>query len=151
MRKFEWRLQRVLDIRKKEEQIKRAELLELTEKLASARGEVLFQKKILENLITQINAKENKERMKQQELFLRSSKTDNERIKELEKKVRQLESQQKKKIVEVLKIKRFKEGLEKLREEAKTKFFEKAERLEQKELDERVTIRFVRDKLGKKN
>jgi flagellar FliJ protein len=151
MRKFEWRLQRVLDIRKKEEQIKRVELLELTEKLVSARSELLFQKKILENLITQINAKKNKDRMKQQELFLKSSKTNNERIKVLEKKAKQLESQQKKKIAEVLKIKRFKEGLEKLREEAKTKFFEKAEKLEQKELDERVTIRFVRNKLGKEN
>jgi flagellar FliJ protein len=149
MRKFEWRLQRVLDIKKKEEQTKRAELLELTEKLASTRSELLFQKKILENLITEIKAQENKERLKQQELFLKCSKINNERIKTLEKKAKQLETQQKAKIVEVLKVKRFKEGLEKLREEAKTRFFEKAEKLEQKELDERATIRFIRDKLGK--
>jgi flagellar FliJ protein len=149
MRKFEWRLQRVLDIKKKEEQTKRAELLELTEKLASTRSELLFQKKILENLITEIKAQENKERLKQQELFLQCSKINNERIKALEKKAKQFETQQKEKIVEVLKAKRFKEGLEKLREEAKTRFFEKAEKLEQKELDERATIRFIRDKLGK--
>ncbi|MHC4187211.1 MAG: hypothetical protein ACYSRQ_03370 [Planctomycetota bacterium] len=151
MRKFEWRLQRVLDIKKKEEQTKRAELLELTEKLASARSELLFQKKILENLITEISTQENKERLKQQEYFLKCSKTNNERIKALSKKAKQLESKQKTKIVEVLKIKRFKEGLEKLREEAKTKFFEEAERLEQRELDERATIRFVRNKLSKEN
>jgi flagellar FliJ protein len=151
MRKFEWRLQRVLDIKKKEEQTKRAELLELTEKLASARSELLFQKKILENLITEISTQENKERLKQQEYFLKCSKTNNERIKALSKKANQLESKQKTKIVEVLKIKRFKEGLEKLREEAKTKFFEEAERLEQRELDERATIRFVRNKLSKEN
>ncbi|MHC4265498.1 MAG: hypothetical protein ACYSUK_06135 [Planctomycetota bacterium] len=149
MRKFEWRLQRVLDIRKKEEQTKRAELLELTEKLASVRSELLFQKKILENLITQICTQKNSERLKQQELFLKSSKTNNERINILEEKAKQLESQQKIKIVEVLKIKRFKEGLDELREEAKTKFFQEAEKLEQRELDERATIRFVRNKLGK--
>ncbi|MHC4842474.1 MAG: hypothetical protein ACYTFM_00020 [Planctomycetota bacterium] len=149
MRKFEWRLQRVLDIKKKEEQTKRAKLLELTEKLASTRSELLFQKKILENLITEIKVQENKERLKQQELFLKCSKINNERIKALEKKAKQLEIEQKAKIVEVLKVKRFKEGLEKLREEAKTRFFEKAEKLEQKELDERATIRFIRDKLGK--
>ncbi|MHC4131128.1 MAG: hypothetical protein ACYSSP_13505 [Planctomycetota bacterium] len=148
MRKFEWRLQRVLDIKKKEEQIKRAELLELTEKLASARSELLFQKKILENLITEINTQKNRERLKRQELFLKCSKTNNERIKVLEKKTSQLESQQKAKIAEVLKIKRYKEGLEKLREEAKIKFFKEAEKLEQRELDERATIRFVRNKLS---
>jgi flagellar FliJ protein len=149
MRKFEWRLQRVLDIKKKEEQIKRAELLELTEKLASLRSELLFQKKILENLILQISSRKSRERLRQQEFFLKCSKTNNERIKALEEKAKQLESEQKTKIVEVLKIKRFKEGLERLREEAKTSFFKKAERLEQKELDERATIRFVRHKLGK--
>jgi flagellar biosynthesis chaperone FliJ len=151
MRKFEWRLQRVLDIKKKEEQTKRAELLELTEKLALARSELLFQKKILENLIMEISTQENRERLKQQEFFLKCSKTNNERIKALTEKARQLETQQKTKIVEVLKVRRFKEGLEKLREEAKTKFFKEAEKLEQKELDERATIRFVRNKLSKEN
>ncbi|MHC4293562.1 MAG: hypothetical protein ACYSTX_04640 [Planctomycetota bacterium] len=151
MRKFEWRLQRVLDIKKKEEQTKRAELLELTEKLASARSELLFQKKILENLIMEISTQENRERLKQQEFFLKCSKTNNERIKALTEKASQLETQQKTKIVEVLKVRRFKEGLEKLREEAKTKFFKEAEKLEQKELDERATIRFVRNKLSKEN
>ena len=148
MRKFEWRLQRVLDIKKKEEQSKRAELLELTEKLASTRSELLFQKKILDNLIAKISSREHNQRIKQQELFLKCSKTNNERIKALEKKIKQLESKQKEIIKEVLKIKRFKEGLEKLREEAKKKFFKKAEKLEQKELDERSTIRFVRSRAG---
>jgi len=48
MKRFVWRLQRVLDIRKKEEQKARAELLELTERLAGARGELLAQRKMLE-------------------------------------------------------------------------------------------------------
>jgi flagellar FliJ protein len=151
MRKFEWRLQRVLDIKKKEEQAKRAELLEITEKLASVRGELILQKKILENLITQIKNQKKGERLKQQELFLKSSKINNERIKTLKEKVKQLEIQQKTKIAEVLKIKRFKEGLDKLREEAKIRFFQEAEKLEQKELDERATIRFVRNQLVKEN
>ena len=69
----------------------------------------------------------------------------------LKQKTRQLESQQKAKIAEVLKIKRFKEGLDKLREEAKIKFFKEAEKLEQRELDERATIRFVRNKLSTEN
>jgi hypothetical protein len=41
MKRFVWRLQRVLEIKKKEEQKTRAELFELTERLAQARGELL--------------------------------------------------------------------------------------------------------------
>ena len=45
MKRFVWRLQRVLDIRKKEEQIKTAELIEITDKLAVTRGKLLIIRK----------------------------------------------------------------------------------------------------------
>ena len=55
-----------------------------------------------------------------------------------------LELQQKEKVTEVLKVRRFKQGLEKLREEAKRQFIAKQEKLEQKESDERAGVAFVR-------
>ena len=75
---------------------------------------------------------------------MRHSAVTNKQIKKLESKIGEFESQQRKKIAEVLKVKRFKEGLEKIRAEAKMQFIRKEERLEQKELDEGATIRFVR-------
>ncbi len=51
MKRFVWRLQRVLDIRKKEEQKARAELLELTGRLTETRCELLTQQKMLEDII----------------------------------------------------------------------------------------------------
>ncbi len=51
MRRFVWRLQRVLDIRTKEEQKARAELLRLTEKLAETQSELLACRKMLEDII----------------------------------------------------------------------------------------------------
>jgi len=51
MKRFVWRLQRVLEIKKKEEQKVRAELFQLTENVAQTRGELLRRQKMLENVI----------------------------------------------------------------------------------------------------
>jgi flagellar biosynthesis chaperone FliJ len=144
MKRFVWRLQRVLDIRKKEEQKARAELLELTERLAQTRGELLMQQKILEDIINGLTGENPKNRLGRQEFFLKFSVASDKQIKRLEDKVSELESQQRDKIAEVLKLRRFNEGLEKLRTEAKMKFIKEQEKLEQKQLDEGATISFVR-------
>ena len=144
MKRFVWRLQRVLDIRKKEEQKARAELLELTERLAQTRGELLMQQKMLEDIINGLTGENPKKRLGRQEFFLKFSAASNEQIKKLEDKVNELELQQRDKIVEVLKLRRFKEGLERLRTEAKMRFIKEQEKLEQKQLDEGATVSFVR-------
>lgn len=144
MKRFVWRLQRVLEIKAKEEQTKKAELLKLTERLAQTQRELLTQKKILEDLISDIARKKPRKRLGEQEFFLKRSATSDEQIKKLKAEVNKLELQQREKIAEVLKVKRFKEGLEKLRTEAKIQFIMEQEKLEQKELDEGATISFAR-------
>ena len=144
MKRFVWRLQRVLDIKKKEEQKKRAELFELTEKLAQTRGELLIRKKMLEDIINGLTGENPKKRLSKQEFFLRHSAASDEQIKKLKDKISELESQQKEIIAEVLKLRRFKEGMEKLRVEAKTQFIKEQEKLEQKELDEGAIVSFAR-------
>ena len=144
MKRFVWRLQRVLDIRKKEEQKARAELLELTEKLAEARGELLIKRKILEDIINDLGGENPDKRLGRQEFFLKYSAVSDECIKKLKSKVNKLESQQRNKIAEVLKLRRLKEGLERLRTEAKMQFIKEQEKLEQKELDEGAIVSFVR-------
>ena len=146
MKRFVWRLQRVLDIKKKQEQKTRAELLELTGKIAQRRGELLAKQMILEDIINGLSAEDPKKRLGKQEFFLRYSVASNEQIKKLKDKVSELESQQREKIAELLKVKRFKEGLERLQAEAKIQFIKEQEKLEQKELDEGATVSFVRKK-----
>ena len=145
MKRFVWRLQRVLDIKTRKEQKMRSELLELTEKLAETRGVLLMQQKILENLIAALAGENPKKRLSRQEFFLRYSGTSDERIEKLKEKISQLESQQREKIAELLKVRRFKEGLERLRAEAKMQFIKEQEKLEQKELDEIATVAFARN------
>ncbi len=144
MKRFVWRLQRVLDIKAREEQTKRVELLELTGKLTRTRGELLMQQRILEDIIDALARKNPQKRLGEQEFFLKCSVTSDEQIKKLKNKVSKLESQQRQKIAEVLKVRRFKEGLERLRTEAKIQFIKEQEKLEQKELDEGATVSFAR-------
>ena len=150
MRRFVWRLQRVLEIKTKEEEKKREELLEITEKLAQMRAELITQQRVLEDIISWMSGEKPKQRLSKQEFFLRYSTTSDELIKILKKKVNELELQQREKIAEVLKVKRFKEGLEKLRAEARMQFIKEQEKLEQKELDEIATVSFARNMISGK-
>ena len=143
MKQFVWRLQRVLDIRKKEENKKRTELLQLTEILAATRSELLMKKKILEDIIQNLSKDNTKQRLVRQELFLTYAKTNNEYIKILNNKIHELELQQKEKINEVLKIRKLKEGLEKLKAETKIQYIKEQEKYEQKEIDEGANISFA--------
>ena len=144
MKRFVWRLQRVLDVKTKLEQKKRAELLEITQKLIETQGELLTQRKILEEIIDELNKENPQKRLGKQEFFLRHSTATDELIKRLRDKVRALELQQREKIDELLKVRRFKEGLERLRAKAKEEFIKEQEKLEQKELDEGATVSFAR-------
>lgn len=144
MRQFVWRLQKVLDIKAKEEQVKKTELFKLTEKLAGTQGKLLSQRRILRDIVFGIADMKPETRLGKQEFFLKYSAASDEQIKGLENKVRELESAQREKIAEVLKVKRFKKGLERLREEVKKRFIMQQEKLEQKEMDEGATILFVR-------
>jgi len=150
MKRFAWRLQRVLDVKTKLEQKKRAELLEITQKLIETHGELLTQQKILEEIIDELNKENPQKRLGKQEFFLRHSTATDEQIKKLKDKVRALELQQREKIDELLKVRRFKEGLERLRAKTKEEFIKEQEKLEQKELDEGATVSFAR-KMIKEN
>ncbi|MFB0524969.1 MAG: hypothetical protein ACETVZ_05470 [Phycisphaerae bacterium] len=144
MKRFVWRLQHVLDIKAKQEQKKRAELLEITEKLAQARGQLLIQQRILQNIALGIAQNLPRKRLGEQEFFLKYSAASDEQIKKLKDQISKLELQQNRKIAEVVKARRFKEGLERLRAEAKKQFIKEQEKLEQKELDEAATVSFAR-------
>jgi flagellar biosynthesis chaperone FliJ len=145
MKRFAWRLQRVLDVKTKEEQIKQTELFQITEQLAAKRGELLLRRRILQDLMADIQGQGARDRVNAQEFFLRHAAADDEQMRRLQEEIAALGVRQKEKMAELLAVRRFKEGLEKLREQAKEEYIREQEKLEQKELDERTTIAFARD------
>jgi flagellar export protein FliJ len=148
MKRFNWRLQRVLDIKTRQEQTKREELLKITEKLAQRRGQLLTRQRILRDIALDIAGKIPEKRLSEQEFFLKYSAASDEQIKKLKDEINGLEIQQSRKIAEVIKIRQFKEGLERLRAEAKKRFIEEQEKFEQKELDEGATMVFTRKRIS---
>jgi flagellar FliJ protein len=143
MKKFVWRLQKVLEVNQKRQQAKKAELFKTTEKLALARANMLAQQRILQDLIENIAKQSPAERLDRQQLLLKSTKKNDELIRKYEDEIRQLEMDQKRLTTEFLKIKRFTESLENLREQDKSKFIAEQEKLEQKEMDEHASMRFA--------
>jgi len=148
MKKFVWRLQRILDLKNKQEELKKSELLKITEKLILAQTQLLEQERILAELLLEIANKEIKSRLKDQEFFLKCSSSNRELIKKLTQRVRELESEQRKKIEEIFQIRREKESLEKLRAKAREEYDKEQEKLEQKLLDETAAIAFIRQSSG---
>lgn len=148
MNRFTWRLQRVLDVKTKEEQLKRIELFQLAEQLAARRSGLLLRQRILQDLLSEIRRDRSPQRLGSQEFLLRRAAVDDEQIRGLREEIAVLEARHKEKTAEVLAIRRFKEGLEKLRTQAKEQYIGEQERLEQRELDEGTTIAFARQESG---
>jgi len=145
MKRFAWRLQKVLDIKSKQEQLKRNELFRLAEQLAVKHGELLMRQRILQDLVTEIQGQGGRTRLNAQEFFLRHAAADDEQIHGLREEIAALEIRHQEKTAEVLAVRRIKEGLEKLREQAKEQYLRQQEKMEQKESDERTAIAFVRN------
>ncbi len=144
MKRFSWRLQRVLEIKTKEVEAKRSELFRITEALAEKQAELITKQTILKELLRTISEKESRERLEQQEFFFKHSCASIEMIEKIKGNILDLELKQKEKMSEVLKLNRFKEGLERLRTEAKRDFIKDQERLEQQDLDEIGKMVFLR-------
>jgi flagellar export protein FliJ len=144
MKRFVWRLQKVLDVRAKQEEIKRIELVRLTEKLAERQSELLMCQRVLQDIIDGISRDSSSRRLTAQEFFLKQAVTNDERIRALKKEIVELEVRQNEKTAELLAVRRSREALERLRAEAREQFIREQERLEQKELDDGSIMAFAR-------
>lgn len=145
MKRFVWRLQKVLDLKAKEEQFKRMELFRLTEAMAEKRAELLMCQRTVRKIMVDVACVPATDRLQTQELALRHAATNDRHIHKLRDELNALETQQKEKLHEVIAARRFKEELEKLRSEAQERYIREQEQLEQKESDDRTTIAFVRN------
>jgi len=144
MKRFVWRLQKVLDVKTKQEEIQRIELFRLTQQLTEKQSELLLCQRVLRDLIDGISQDRSSQRLTAQEFFLKQAATSDEQIRGLKNQVAELKARQKEKTAELLAVRRSKEGLERLRAQAREQFMREQDKLEQKELDDRSTMAFAR-------
>ena len=143
MKRFVWRLQRLLDIKIKQEEVMRSELVAVTERAVAVRSQIMVRRAALRKMLAELSEKKGKQRLSEQELFLKYAHVSDEEIKKLELKLAGLEKLRQRKIQEIMKIRRFRKGLERLRAEAKAQFLKEEEKREQKDLDDKTIMSFA--------
>jgi flagellar FliJ protein len=144
VKKFIWRLQRLFDLKVKQENVMRTELVSITEQAVALRGRIMLRKSSLRQMLIKLGQKEPKNRLNEQQLVLKYIHVTDKEIKQLELKLTELEELRKEKIKDIMKIRKFRKGLEKLRAGAKAEFLKEFEKFQQNELDDNNTISFAR-------
>ena len=146
MKRFVWRLQRVLDVRAKQEQVKRTELCRVAQELAEKRTELLLRQQLLQEALASVGAENSPQRIGEQEMVLRYAATNDELIRRVREMIAALEIRQKEKLAELLAVRQSREAMERLREETRQRFMQEQEKLDQKESDERAIMAFGRNR-----
>jgi|FrelakmetLWP11LW_1041352.scaffolds.fasta_scaffold11805_2 flagellar FliJ protein len=144
MKKFVWRLQRLLDIKTRQEELLRTELIALTEQVAAVRAEILMHKISIRSKLAQMRTIEAAERLEQQRHFMQFAHVLDARIKSLNEKMTQLEEQRKELIRRLMDVRKERKSLEKLREKARTEYQKESNQMEQKSTDETNSTAFAR-------
>ncbi len=149
MKTFTWRLQRLLDVKNIDEKCKIMELAKITRVLEETEMMIIKHKRMLEQIISEISQKNKNDRLRVQEFFMKYSLGSDEIIKKLTQKMAELQDERKKKLEALIKVKHYREGLEKLKEQAKTTFTQEQDRQDQKQLDDEAGMRIARNILVK--
>lgn len=144
MKRFNWRLQRFLDIKIKQEEVIRAELVSLTEQAVGIRGQIMIRKTTLRQLLRDLGEKDACERVGKQALFLRHAQVSEDAIRKLEFKLAKIEELRQQKIVEIMEMRKFRKGLENLRDKAKEEYDQEQSKIEQNDLDDKTSISYAR-------
>ncbi len=140
MKKFNWKLQRVLDVRMKQEDSLKNELAVINERAASIRNAIMLKRSSLKQQLEDVAEAPPGKRAAAQEFFLKFVHALDNEIDNLEKNRAEVQHEKQKKIQEILEVRKSRKGLEKLRESAKDEYMQEMERAEQRELDERNSI-----------
>jgi flagellar protein FliJ len=144
MARFVWRLQRVLDIREKEEQALKSELMALSERMVVLRQEIMVIRARIHTALEELSDKKATERLSAQQLFMKYSEYSEIEIDSLRAELSNVDKQRKEKMNEILKKRQAIKALEKLRAKSKEEFLAESAHKEQSEFDEYTNNKFGR-------
>ena len=136
MKKFRWRLQRLLDLKVRQEDMLRAELVTLMEKTAALRGRIMMLRAMLRSGAMEIRSLPADQQVAAQRQFLEYAPVRDRQIVRLREQLDLFEQERKNKMDELARLRKFRKGLERLREKAADDHARRLDREEQKFLDE---------------
>ena len=144
MKIFKWRLQRLLDVRGKQEDALRTELVSLTEQTGALRGRILMEKAMLRSRLDDLRQKDASDRLGQQRDFMQDVSVVDTRIAVLQKELNELDQKRKEKIESIMAVRKFRKTLERLRTQALITYQGELNRQEQNSQDESTNAAFAR-------
>ncbi len=144
MRRFQWTLQRLLDVTRQRETVLLGELEMLASRVASLQAEIVQRRVRLRGVLRDLGQLTASERLPRQAMFLSLAQADEREIRTLEGRCRELADRRKDKQALYVQTRRRREGLERLRGEALDRHRREMDREEQKQLDEAGCLQFAR-------
>lgn len=148
MKRFVWRLQRLLDLKTKQVELLRTQLMALGERIAQIRAGILMHKAEIRSRLAELRQLPPDQRPSKQQVFLQFVHVLDTRIRSMEQTAAELDEQRKQKIKELLDIRKNQKSLEKLREKAKDVYHQQHQQAQQKETDETSNTAYARKLLA---
>lgn len=138
--KFQWRLQRVLDIKQTEENTLKTELSALTEKKLSLKSKIMLINMKTNSMISNLSKLSLNQRLQRQSLTIEYSKQTQKEIAIIEKRIEEVVDKIETIKENLLEVRKYRKGLERLKEKAHEEFILDYEKKVQNEIDEITSI-----------
>ncbi len=143
MKRFQWSLQRLLEVRSHREQSLRAELMTLWQQITGLRQMILTRQAVLRSLLAELATKDLQKRFSEQRLFMDYVENDKRQMRRMKHELTKLESRRRQTNARFLQARSSRRTLERLRAEAEGRHLRAELKLEQKQLDESAHISFA--------
>jgi flagellar export protein FliJ len=144
MKRFQWPLQRLLDVTVQRQRAMRAELAAVVSAIAEVQSKIDRRRELLRVLLEDLAGQDVAERITNQQVFMSFSVSCEREIERLGTKRSELESEREERRQALLNIRAECQTLEKLREEAWKQYVSEVQSEQQKELDDVVNTAYAR-------
>jgi flagellar biosynthesis chaperone FliJ len=144
MKRFQWPLQRLLDVTIQRELAARAKLFALSRKIADVHREIFHHQASLRIALAELSNQNLEKRLPEQQVFMQCSEAEEERLDKLRENLRILKKQRSDQIDIFTKTKSSRETLERLREESLQRHERETIKEQQKQMDENAQTAFAR-------
>ncbi len=144
MKRFDWPLQKLLDVTVQRERAMRADVAAVNARIAEARDQIDRRRELIRTLMEDLGGQSLTDRIANQQTFHRFSQACEQEIDRLWGVKGKLEKEKERLTGELLALRSERKTLETLREEAWKQYCAEAQKQQQKELDDTVNTAFAR-------
>ena len=148
MKRFKWRLQKVLDVTMHTEEVLRSDLLAVSRRMAGLSQEISARRAMIAALLEELAQLCLQDRVARHELVMAGSQRKQAEIRQFADQLARCRRERMKKTEQLLKTRASRETLERLREEARVRYARAQALIEQKQFDESAQVAHARKGLG---